>query len=264
MTNFSRFMAVQPSSAYQSSEVSDNGELFGTPETKSERSRYYDAESDGGALSTSASEVDAFDEAPPVLPNGAASPLSGAGSLRSSGQQRQLPEASPAVLLGKVHELQSQRDEMNRKLFNLQRSHDTLQQDNVSLTSQNSTLQQQNVQLREQLVSVQQEHQELQDQMVVARTAESLMGRVIGADLAASALKAENATLRHSLDFLRHKRKLEEEARLAKIARDNSWSGMMRSVASSVALVAMGAASIIVLDAVVQANDTRRILMRPE
>lgn len=33
--------------------------------------------------------------------------------------------------------------------------------------------------------------------MVVARTAESLMGRVIGADLAASALKAENATLRY-------------------------------------------------------------------
>lgn len=47
MTNLSRFMAVQPSSAYQSSEVSDNGEVFGTPETKSERSRYYDAESDG-------------------------------------------------------------------------------------------------------------------------------------------------------------------------------------------------------------------------
>lgn len=34
--------------------------------------------------------------------------------------------------------------------------------------------------------------------MVVARTAESLMGRVIGADLAASALKAENVTLRYS------------------------------------------------------------------
>lgn len=71
-------------------------------------------------------------------------------------------------------------------------------------------------------------------------------------------------SFRHSLDFLRHKRKLEEEARQAKIDRDNTWSGMMRSVASSVALVAMGAASIIVVDAVIQANDTRRILMRPE
>ena len=50
-------MAAQPSSAHPSTDSIDefasiNGESFGTPDTKSERSRYYDADS-GTVVKTS-------------------------------------------------------------------------------------------------------------------------------------------------------------------------------------------------------------------
>ena len=73
-------------------------------------------------------------------------------------QQRHLPDASPASLLGRIHELQEQRDAMNGRLFSLQRSNETLQQDNTALTAQNTTLQRQNAQL-------QQDCRQLQDEV---------------------------------------------------------------------------------------------------
>lgn len=62
MTNLSSFMATQPSREHQAAAAesvdefaSVNGDLFGTSfstlDTKSERSRYYDVESDGTASS---------------------------------------------------------------------------------------------------------------------------------------------------------------------------------------------------------------------
>lgn len=77
--------------------------------------------------------------------------------------QRQLPDASPASLLGKIHQLQDQRDEMNSQLFNLRRSNETLQQDNMSLTAQNTTLQRQNAQSR-------QDTQDVKDQVSILCT----------------------------------------------------------------------------------------------
>ena len=61
MTNLSSFMAAQPSCAHPSTDSVDefasiNGESFGTPDTKSERSRYYDA--DSGTVVESFSQIE--------------------------------------------------------------------------------------------------------------------------------------------------------------------------------------------------------------
>ena len=75
--------------------------------------------------------------------------LANADGLISCRQQWHLPEASPASLLGRIHELQEQREAMNGQLFSLKRSNEALQQDNTALTAQNTTMQRQTAQLQQ-------------------------------------------------------------------------------------------------------------------
>lgn len=65
---------------------------------------------------------------------------------------------------------------------------------------------------------------------------------------------------RRSLEHLRARRQQEEDARQAQVAKDGTFSGLLRSAAPWVVAVALGATSILVLDFIMQEDDAKRLL----